>query len=109
MTSTASNEIPPGVSLNHPHGSMQASIDKLRELTIASAENGESDDLGVVIIEDGNESEALVRTSLSHFPLFTRKPESQVTPREQIEYLHPNLYRHSDLCLEKAILTPNSA
>lgn len=60
MTSAPSNQLPPGVSPNHPLGSLQELIDELRTHTQVTAENGQSDDLGVRTVITGSVTDALV-------------------------------------------------
>ena len=60
MTSASSDQLPPGVSPNHPLGPLTELIGELRTETQTSAENGQSDDIGVCTITAGGPSEALV-------------------------------------------------
>lgn len=85
MTSHPSNQLPPGVSPNHPLGPLTALIDDLRTHTRASAENGPSDDLGVGIITTGSDTEALV-------PIFIRStwpPGAQ--SRHKLIWIKPSI------------------
>lgn len=65
MASASSTQLPPGVSPNHLFGPLKELIDELRTFTHDTAENGQSDDLGVRTITAGSNSDALV-------PLFFR-------------------------------------
>ena len=60
MTSTSSTQLPPGVSPNHPLGPLKEIIDEFRTFTQKTAENGQSDDLGIRTVTAGDETEALV-------------------------------------------------
>lgn len=60
MTSASGNQIPPRVSANHPLGPLEELIDELRTFTQDTAKNGQSDDLGVRIVIDGDTSDTLV-------------------------------------------------
>ncbi|KAL9123761.1 MAG: hypothetical protein Q9175_008301 [Cornicularia normoerica] len=85
MTSPPSNQLPPGVSPNHPLGPLKGLIDDLRTCIKDTTENGESDDLGVCTITAGDSSDALV-------PVFFRCTwPAGAKSRHQLIWMKPSI------------------